>query len=66
MDAPNVVVPLGQDPTSPGRSRSLKLRGGETGDRIMMFEDNIPGGIKSALHPHHDTDEAAICVGSHP
>jgi hypothetical protein len=27
MDAPNVVVPLGQDPTSPGRSRSLKLRG---------------------------------------
>ena len=39
MDTPNIVVPPGQDPGSPGRSFSLKLRGGETGDSIMMFEE---------------------------
>jgi hypothetical protein len=64
MDAPSIIVPRGQDPVPPRRSFSLKLRGGETGDRIMMFEDTIPAGIKSALHLHHDSDEVAICVGS--
>jgi hypothetical protein len=37
MDTPNIVVPRGRDPVSPGRSFSLKLRGGETGDSIMLF-----------------------------
>jgi hypothetical protein len=31
MGAPNIAVPPGRDSTSPGRSFSLKLRGGETG-----------------------------------
>ena len=39
MDTPSIVVPPGRDPGSPGRSFSLKLRGGETGDSIMMFEE---------------------------
>jgi hypothetical protein len=29
MDTPNIVVPPGRDPVSPGRSFSLKLRRGE-------------------------------------
>jgi hypothetical protein len=64
MDAPSIIVPQGQDPVPPRRSFSLKLRCGETGDSIMMFEDTTPAGIKSALHLHHDSDEVAICVGS--
>ena len=50
MDTPNVVVPPGQDPVSRGRSFSLKLRGGETGDSIMMFEETVPAGTKSTFH----------------
>ena len=52
MDTPTVVPP-------PGRSFSLKLRGGETGGSIMMFEETIPAGTKSTFHPHHDSDEVA-------
>jgi quercetin dioxygenase-like cupin family protein len=63
MDAPDVVVPLGQDPVSPGRSFSLKLRGGETGDSIMMFEETIPAGTKSTYHLHRDSDEVAYVLG---
>jgi hypothetical protein len=37
MDTPNIVVPPGQGPGSPGRSFSLKLRGEGTGDSIMLF-----------------------------
>jgi len=62
MDMPNIVVALGQGPVSPGRSRSLKLRGGETGDSIMMFEDTIPAGIKSTFHLHHHSDEVAYIL----
>ena len=62
MDMPNIVVALGQGPVSPDRSRSLKLRGGETGDSIMMFEDTIPGGIKSTFHLHHHSDEVAYIL----
>jgi quercetin dioxygenase-like cupin family protein len=62
MNPPNVVVPLGQDPTSTGRARSLKLRGGETGDSIMMFEDTIPAGTKSTFHLHRDSDEVAYVL----
>jgi mannose-6-phosphate isomerase-like protein (cupin superfamily) len=62
MDMPNIVVEPGQNPLSPGRSRSLKLRGGETGDSIMMFEDTILAGIKSTFHLHHHSDEVAYVL----
>jgi quercetin dioxygenase-like cupin family protein len=51
-----------QDPVSPGRSISLKLRGGETGDSIMMFEETVPPGKKSYFHLHHDSDEVAYVL----
>src|SRR5437868_3010848 len=62
MDTPNIVVPPGQNPGSPGRSFSLKLRGGETGDSIMMFEETIPAGTKSTFHLHHHSDEVAYVL----
>jgi quercetin dioxygenase-like cupin family protein len=62
MDTPNIVVPLGQDPVSPGRSILLKPRGGETGHSIMMFEETIPAGTKSTFHRHHDSDEVAYVL----
>src|ERR1700738_1465171 len=62
MDAPDIVVPPGQDPVSPVRSFSLKLRGGETGDSIMMFEETIPAGTKSTFHLHRHSDEVAYVL----
>src|ERR1700752_4016435 len=62
MDARGIVVSPDQDPLSPGRSFSLKLRGGETGDSIMMFEETIPAGTKSTFHLHHDSDEVAYVL----
>ena len=62
MGAPNAAVPPGQGSTSPGRSFSLKLRGGETGDSIMMFEETLPAGTKSVFHLHHDSDEVAYVL----
>jgi quercetin dioxygenase-like cupin family protein len=55
MDTPNTVV-------SPGRSIDVKLRGGETSDSIMMFEETVPAGTKSTLHLHHDSDEVAYVL----
>src|ERR1700730_3041509 len=52
MDARGIVVPPDQGPVSPGRSFSLKLRGGETGDSIMMFEGTGAAGIKSNAPCH--------------
>jgi hypothetical protein len=43
MCAQGIVVPPEQGPVSPGVSFSLKLRGEETGDSIMMFEETITG-----------------------
>jgi quercetin dioxygenase-like cupin family protein len=63
MGTPNIVVPPRQDPASPGGSFSLKLRAGETGDSIMMFEETITGGKKSTLHLHRDSDEVAYVLG---
>ena len=63
MDTPNIVVPPGQDPASPGRSFSLKLRGGETAGSIMMFEETVPAGTKSTFHLHRDSDELAYVLG---
>src|SRR6266571_4975902 len=62
MGTPNVAVPPGRDSTSPGRSFSLKLRGGETGGSIMMFEQTVPAGTKSTFHLHHDSDEVAYVL----
>src|ERR1700704_8776 len=61
MDARGIVVPPDQGRVSPGRSFSLKLRGGETGDSIMMFEET-PAGTKSTFHLHHDSDEVAYVL----
>src|SRR6266481_1401276 len=62
MDTPNILVPPGQDPVSPGRSFSLKLLGGATDDSIMLFEETAPAGTKSTLHLHHDSDEVAYVL----
>ena len=62
MDTPNIDVPRGPDPVSPGRTFSLKLRGGETGDSIMLFEETVPAGTKSTFHLHHDSDEVAYVL----
>ena len=62
MDTPSTAVAPGQAPTSPGRSFALKLRGGETGDSIMMFEETVPAGTKSTFHLHHGSDEVAYVL----
>src|SRR5260370_41652048 len=62
MGTPNLAVPPGQDTTSPGRSFSLKLRDGETGGSIMMFEETVPAGTRSTFHLHHDSDEVAYVL----
>ncbi len=65
MGAQGIVVQPGQGPVSsftPGRSIVLKLRGGETGDSIMMFEETIPAGTKSTFHLHRDSDEVAYVL----
>ena len=62
MDTSSTAVAPGQAPTSPGRSFSLKLRGGETGDSIMMFEETVPAGTRSTFHLHHDSDEVAYVL----
>lgn len=50
-------------PASSGRTVSLKLRGGETGGSIMMFEQTMAAGTKSTFHLHHDSDEVAYVLG---
>jgi len=62
MGAQGIVVQPGQGPVSSGRSFSLKLLGGETGDSIMMFEETIPAGTTSTFHLHHDSDEVAYVL----
>ena len=65
MGAQGIVVQPGQGPVSSftlGRSIVLKLRGGETGDSIMMFEETVPVGTKSTFHLHHDSDEVAYVL----
>jgi len=62
MTAIDIVVPTGRNSAPPIRSISLKLRGDETGESIMMFEETIPIGTKSAFHLHHDSDEVAYVL----
>ena len=50
MGAQGIVVQPGQGPVSsftPGRSIVLKLRGGETGNSIMIFEETTPSGQRA-------------------
>jgi quercetin dioxygenase-like cupin family protein len=65
MGAQGIVVQPGQDPVSsftPGRSIVLKLRGADTGNSIMMFEETVPVGTKSTFHLHRDSDEVAYVL----
>jgi quercetin dioxygenase-like cupin family protein len=65
MAMQGIVIPPGQGSVSsftPGRSIVLKLRGGETGGSIMMFEETVPAGTKSTFHLHHDSDETAFVL----
>jgi len=45
-----------------GRSHTLKLLGGATGDSIMLFEEPVPAGTKSTFHLHHDSGEVAYVL----
>jgi quercetin dioxygenase-like cupin family protein len=58
----STTAPPGPDPASSGRSFSLKLRGGETGGSIMVFEETVPAGTKSTFHLHRDSDEVAYVI----
>jgi quercetin dioxygenase-like cupin family protein len=65
MGVRGIVVQPGQGPVSsftPERSIVLKLRGGETGDSIMMFEETIPAGTRSTFHLHRESDEVAYVL----
>ena len=62
MSTLDIVVRPRQEPPPPLRSISIKLRGGETGDRIMMFEETVPAGTKSTFHLHHYSDETAYVL----
>jgi mannose-6-phosphate isomerase-like protein (cupin superfamily) len=58
----NMASRLEQDPPSPKRTSSIRLRGEATGNSIMMFEETIPSGTKSTLHLHHHSDEVAYVL----
>jgi quercetin dioxygenase-like cupin family protein len=65
MNAHGVVVQPGQGSVwdvSPGRSLVLKLLGGATGGRVMLFEEIIPAETKSRFHLHRDSDEVAYVL----
>ena len=62
MGTSDMAVSTGRDSTAPRRSFSLKLRVGETGGSIMMFEETVPAGTKSTFHLHHDSDEVAYVL----
>jgi quercetin dioxygenase-like cupin family protein len=62
MNSERIEPAPGPGPASPGRAVSLLLRGGETGESIMMFEQTLPPGTKSTFHLHHDSDEVAYVV----
>src|SRR5258708_36384520 len=65
MAAQGIVVQPGQGQVSsmtPGHSIALKLLGDATGDSIMLFEETVPVGTKSAFHLHHDSDEVAYVL----
>ena len=68
--AKGFVIPAGGgkqiDSSTPGRFFALKLLGRETGESIMMFEENLlPAGTGASIHHlHHDSDEVAWVLSS--
>ncbi|HZY58581.1 MAG TPA: cupin domain-containing protein, partial [Candidatus Binataceae bacterium] len=65
MDAKGLVVPPGGGSIlsmAPGRSAALKLLAGDTGDRIMAFEETAPAGAETTFHLHRDSDEVAYVL----
>lgn len=62
METSSTAAAPGDAPASSGRTTSLKLRGGETGGSLMMFEQTMPAGTKSTFHRHRDSDEAAYVL----
>jgi quercetin dioxygenase-like cupin family protein len=65
MSGQGIVVQPGEGPVSSftlGRAIILKLLSGATGDSIMLFEETVPSGTKSAYHLHHDSDEVAYVL----
>jgi len=62
MSTTSTTVAPRQDSTPQGRSSALKLRCGETGGSIMMFEETVPTGTRSTLHLHRDSDEVAYVL----
>ena len=65
MDAKGLVIPPGGGSIlsmAPGRSAALKLLAGDTGDRIMAFEETAPAGTETTFHLHRDSDEVAYVL----
>ena len=65
MDARGFVVPQGHGPVwnmAPGRSATLKLQSGETGESVTMFEEVAPAGTVTNFHLHRDSDEVAYVL----
>jgi quercetin dioxygenase-like cupin family protein len=47
---------------TPGRFLTMKLRGVDTADSVMLFEETAPPGTKSWFHLHRDSDEIAYVL----
>src|SRR5690242_1285458 len=62
METPSTTAVPASPGASPARSYSLKLRGDETGDSIMIFEQTVPAGTRSRFHLHRDSDEVAYVL----
>jgi quercetin dioxygenase-like cupin family protein len=62
MAGRGVVIPPGPDTDPNERLIVPKLLGGATRDSIMMFEETVPTGTKSAYHLHHGSDEVAYVL----
>jgi quercetin dioxygenase-like cupin family protein len=54
-----VVPPAPEAPDLSRRSYTVKLAHGATDGSVMLFEEIVPSGTKSAFHLHHDSDEVA-------
>src|SRR5262245_27820089 len=60
-----IVVPVGGGRVldmGPARSAAVKLLGGETGERVMLFVETAPVGTETTFHLHRDSDEVAYVL----
>ncbi|HEX3881314.1 MAG TPA: cupin domain-containing protein [Stellaceae bacterium] len=62
MGAQGVVVLPGAAPDLSVRAIMPKLLGGATAGSVMMFEETVPVGARSAYHLHRDSDELAYVL----